>query len=79
MSGYPVASWQWRKLPSNDILGGGSELTLSSAELSDSGDYECTPSNSVGTGVPDIETFEVYGKFVKICVDEESGSNESAL
>ena len=62
LEGEPAAKLLWTKLGSSVLLHTGQTLVLDSAQLSDSGEYVCTPSNTVGDGQPAVGKLVVNGR-----------------
>lgn len=60
--GLPAARFRWRKLDGrngSDRSSTGEYFNISEARLDDNGEYECTPTNDVGDGLPKTVTLEV--------------------
>ncbi|OQV25698.1 putative Nephrin [Hypsibius exemplaris] len=61
--GLPPASFRWRKLGGENyhrsLVNTGEYYNITATELNDNGDYECTPFNDVGEGVPKVVRLEV--------------------
>ena len=60
--GEPAAELHWTKLGSSVVLHTGRSLVFEPAQLSDSGEYVCTPSNAVGDGRPAVGKLTVNGE-----------------
>lgn len=60
--GVPEAELVWTKLDNGIELITGPTYHIPATVLSDNGDYVCTPTNSMGDGVPDTARLNVNGK-----------------
>lgn len=60
--GVPTAQLVWTRLDSGEQLGIGKSYDIAMTTLADNADYVCTPTNSMGDGVPDTARLNVNGE-----------------
>ena len=62
LSGFPEATLIWTRSGSQTRIGEGPELTFDPIRLDQTGEYICTPENSVADGTADVAYLQVLGE-----------------